>query len=518
MSEPRIGRVLVASLHQAIADLLPTRLEFYENWLNVSGLRDGTIGLAPLSAVLSFLRTEGEAYALITARAGEYAAEWTVNSLPTFERRVIRALPAPLRLRAALRVARGAGALDVSRLARDRQGAAGHRVASTCAARCSAKCAKPPCCRCAGSTRRPSRACCTCSALPADARVAECRAPGARKGCMMSSPSRPRRRRSRQPRDRDAPTAAVARRGSVLVTAARAGGGDACRPPRSRILVVPFDNASRGAAPALARRGVGGAADRRTERARPARDHPRRARARLRAAAPAALRDPEPRDGDQDRRDRRRIRSDRRQLQRVGRPTCRWRSTRIRIDVGRLEPEVQRARAAGELFTRLRTGRGTPRTGFDARTPARASRGRRSMRSRTTSRGCVADSPAAQATFLETAIRQHPGYDRAQLALWDVRTEQGDDAAALAAARAVPRGLARCRAARAFSPAVSLLELEALRRGVRRVHGARRRRRGAPPGTKPDAAVVQQPGHRAAASRRDGRADRHRALLPDEGR
>ena len=31
MSEPRIGRVLVASLHQAIADLLPTRLEFYES-------------------------------------------------------------------------------------------------------------------------------------------------------------------------------------------------------------------------------------------------------------------------------------------------------------------------------------------------------------------------------------------------------------------------------------------------------------------------------------------------------
>ena len=30
MSEPRIGRVLVASLHQSIADLLPTRLEFYE--------------------------------------------------------------------------------------------------------------------------------------------------------------------------------------------------------------------------------------------------------------------------------------------------------------------------------------------------------------------------------------------------------------------------------------------------------------------------------------------------------
>src|SRR5262245_49458276 len=87
MSEARIGRVLVASLHQAIADLLPTRLEFYENWLNVAGLREGTIGLAPLTAVLSFLRTEGEAYNLITARAGEYAAAWTFDNVSAFERR-----------------------------------------------------------------------------------------------------------------------------------------------------------------------------------------------------------------------------------------------------------------------------------------------------------------------------------------------------------------------------------------------------------------------------------------------
>ncbi len=26
--------MLVASLHQGISDLMPTRLEFYENWLN----------------------------------------------------------------------------------------------------------------------------------------------------------------------------------------------------------------------------------------------------------------------------------------------------------------------------------------------------------------------------------------------------------------------------------------------------------------------------------------------------
>ncbi|HTI39234.1 MAG TPA: hypothetical protein VL484_16840 [Vicinamibacterales bacterium] len=106
MSEPRIGRVLIASLHQSIADLLPTRLEFYENWLNPSGLRVGTIGLAPLSAVLSFLRGEGEAYNLITERAGAYAAAWTFESVPALERRLTRSLPLALRARMALRTAR----------------------------------------------------------------------------------------------------------------------------------------------------------------------------------------------------------------------------------------------------------------------------------------------------------------------------------------------------------------------------------------------------------------------------
>jgi bacteriochlorophyll 4-vinyl reductase len=105
MSEAGIGRVLVASLHQAIADILPTRLGFYENWLNAEGLREGTIGLAPLYAVLSFLRQEGSAYNMITSRAGEYAAEWTVQSLPPYERAMLKAAPAWLRSRLLLRVA-----------------------------------------------------------------------------------------------------------------------------------------------------------------------------------------------------------------------------------------------------------------------------------------------------------------------------------------------------------------------------------------------------------------------------
>lgn len=106
MIEAGVGRLLVASLHQGIADLLPTRLEFYEAWLNPSGLRDGRIGLAPLAAVLSFLRLEGEPYNLIAARAGEYAAEWTVAEVPAFKRAAIRAMPVPIRVLLVSRMAR----------------------------------------------------------------------------------------------------------------------------------------------------------------------------------------------------------------------------------------------------------------------------------------------------------------------------------------------------------------------------------------------------------------------------
>jgi predicted hydrocarbon binding protein len=106
MIEAGIGRLLVASLHQGIADLLPTRLEFYESWLNPAGLRDGKIGLAPLAAVLSFLRLEGEVYHLVAARAGEYTAEWTMAELPAFQRTIIRAAPPAIRRYLVMRVAR----------------------------------------------------------------------------------------------------------------------------------------------------------------------------------------------------------------------------------------------------------------------------------------------------------------------------------------------------------------------------------------------------------------------------
>ena len=132
MVDAGIGRLLVASLHQGIADVAPTRLPFYENWLTPPGLRDGKFGLAPLHAVLSFLRLEGQvAYEQIMKKAGRYTADWGYTELSSFERRTVRALPPALRSRAVLylsrrlvrdtfkgsrartRLRRGAGTIDI---------------------------------------------------------------------------------------------------------------------------------------------------------------------------------------------------------------------------------------------------------------------------------------------------------------------------------------------------------------------------------------------------------------------
>ena len=105
MTEARIGRLLAASLHQAIAEVLPDRLEFYEEWLDPDGLRDGSIGRAPLAGVIGFLRLEGDNYGRVVARAGTLAADWTVLSMTSMKRRVVASLPRPLRARVAMRMA-----------------------------------------------------------------------------------------------------------------------------------------------------------------------------------------------------------------------------------------------------------------------------------------------------------------------------------------------------------------------------------------------------------------------------
>jgi bacteriochlorophyll 4-vinyl reductase len=107
MVDAGIGRVLIASLHQGIADIAPTRLPFYESWLTPPGLVGARFGLAPLNAALSFLRLEGQpSYDQVMRRAGRYSADWTLSELPPWRRSLVRRCPASLRTRLALGLSR----------------------------------------------------------------------------------------------------------------------------------------------------------------------------------------------------------------------------------------------------------------------------------------------------------------------------------------------------------------------------------------------------------------------------
>ena len=129
----------------------------------------------------------------------------------------------------------------------------------------------------------------------------------------------------------------------------------------------------------------------------------------------------------------------------------------VRIDVGRVEPPMTERGPLVDvvlLFERLsaRLASGAPLRGApSARPPIDAFE--------SYVKGLMAESAATRATFLEAAIKSHPRYDRAHLALWAVRSDQADHAAALAEARAVPVESALGRRAQ-FLAGVSLIELQ----------------------------------------------------------
>lgn len=111
----------------------------------------------------------------------------------------------------------------------------------------------------------------------------------------------------------------------------------------------------------------------------------------------------------------------------------------IRIDVGRLQPDVTERAAVNDLFAIFERVAGRLARGGTRSASSRAQQPPLTAFENYI-KGLIAESAATQATFLETAIKEYPAFDRARLALWDVRYEQGDHAAALAAARGVAEG------------------------------------------------------------------------------
>ena len=128
----------------------------------------------------------------------------------------------------------------------------------------------------------------------------------------------------------------------------------------------------------------------------------------------------------------------------------------VRIDIGRVQPPLTERGPLEDvvvLFERL-----SARIASNA--PVRGERGERPPLPAFEAyvKGLMAESAATRATFLEEAIQLHPGYDRAYLALWAVRHDQADHAAALEAATAVAADSSFARRA-TFLSAISLLEL-----------------------------------------------------------
>ena len=128
----------------------------------------------------------------------------------------------------------------------------------------------------------------------------------------------------------------------------------------------------------------------------------------------------------------------------------------IRIDIGRTDTEVTERGDLKDLFALAR------------RVAERAVPGGTSSSTAPTAslqafeqyiKGLLAEEASSQASFLEAALKIDPAYDRARLALWDVRTAQGDHAGALAAVRGVPATSPFSRRAR-FRGAVSLIKLK----------------------------------------------------------
>ncbi len=132
---------------------------------------------------------------------------------------------------------------------------------------------------------------------------------------------------------------------------------------------------------------------------------------------------------------------------------------RIRLDTGRIQQEVHERGPLRDLFamhdrvTRALMG------GAAASVPSATADAPPLAAFEQFIKGLVAEQPATQIKFLQAALISHPTYDRPRLALWDVYTEQGEYAKALAVVQAVP-GTSRLYRVSRFRGALSLIALK----------------------------------------------------------
>ena len=131
----------------------------------------------------------------------------------------------------------------------------------------------------------------------------------------------------------------------------------------------------------------------------------------------------------------------------------------IRVDLGRLQPEFVERGPLKDLFAIFQRLAARLEPGRSAALPGAAQPAPPLDAFENYIKGLVAESPVSQAAFLEAALRDQPGFDRARLALWEVRAEQADHAGALETVRGVPPSSPLAFRAQ-FCAALSLIELK----------------------------------------------------------
>ncbi len=452
MRDAGIGRLAAASLHQAIAELLPARLEFYEGWLSPEGFRNGRVNLAGVRAVLSFLRQEADgAYEAIVRRAGRCAADWSVASMPRSRRAWLRSMPQWVRRRACCRLGRRLtiDAFRESRVTiRWRSGTGRMHITQSLFCDVRAAAAAPLCGFYAAAIERLLDE----FSIPAEVHLTQCRATGGDHCAVDVTP---------QPAHRAGSILAAVLL-PVLLATTLAGAQPPVTPRpdgAGRLLVVPFDSDSRD----LRLRWLSEAsaillADALDARGVPTISRAERLRSfdRLQVPPLAAL--------------------SRATVIRVGQlvgaeavvtgtlqfgdGTLTVSARLVHLDSGRMDAAVTERGPLTDLFPMFdRLAQGL-RPG-----PAGSVAARRDDRPRPPPaafelyvKGLVAESPSAQISQLGDALKAYAGYDAARLALWHAHTNAGDAGAALKAVEAVPEASALFDRAR-FLAALSQIAL-----------------------------------------------------------
>lgn len=426
--------MFVASLHQAITEVLPGRVEFYESWLTSGGFRASRVSLAAIRAVLSFLRQDGAGYDAVMQRAGELTASWTYQGMSVLRRGWLRALPPWARYRVVCRIAR--------RLAREtwletRASVRWKNGTGTLAIQTSLFCdvrgtAPASLCRYyAAVLEALTRE----AGLDAGVRVEACSACGDQRCAVVVTPAATSRAMSLA-----APLWFVAC--ALWAGIAHAQGTAPLPAARQRVLVMPFDNASQtarlswlgeGSAILLADALLAAGADAIT------RDERLRAFERLQVPPLATL--------------------SRATVVRVGElvgaadivvgsmaldgDMLVVKARRLRLESGRLDAEVTERGRLGDLFAtydRLAADLWRRAPAPEAPPQDVVPRGLEPAAFEHYVKGLLAETPAAQIQFLRLALEAHPGFDAARVGLWQAQTAAGDHRAALAAVAPVPDG------------------------------------------------------------------------------